>query len=84
MPARKINPQAVSSALHNFDALPDSAHVREPVVRALYGVSAATVWRMAKRGTIPTPKKLSAKVTAWNVGELRLALGLSASAAQRV
>jgi predicted DNA-binding transcriptional regulator AlpA len=29
---------------------------------------------MVKRGTLPAPRKLSAKVTAWNVGELRRCL----------
>jgi len=64
----------VPDALRHFDALPDSANVRQPVVEALYGCSGATVWRGVKRGTIPPPRKLSARVTAWNVGELRRAL----------
>lgn len=68
------NPSAIPDALKNFDSFPDSANVRQPVVEALYGVSAATVWRMVKRGTLPAPRKLSERVTAWNVGELRTAL----------
>lgn len=67
-------PSAIPDALKNFDSFPDSANVRQPVVEALYGVSAATVWRMVKRGTLPAPRKLSERVTAWNVGELREAL----------
>lgn len=62
------------SALQHFDALPDSANVRQPIVEALYGCSGATVWRMVKRGTLPQPRKLSARITAWNVGDLRQAL----------
>ena len=65
---------AIPDALKNFDSLPDSANVRQPVVQALYGVSSATVWRMVKRGTMPAPRKLSERVTAWNVGLLRKAL----------
>ena len=65
---------ALLSALQNFDQLPNSAHVRLPVVKALTGCSAATVWRRAKDGTIPKPIKLSPRVTAWNVGQLRQAL----------
>ena len=61
-------------SLQHFDSLPDSANVRQPVVEALYGVSPATVWRMVKRGTLPAPRKLSERVTAWNVGDLRRAL----------
>lgn len=63
------------AALQNFDSLPNSGHVRQPVVEALYGVSSATIWRMVRRGTLPRPRKLGPRVTAWNVGELRAALG---------
>lgn len=62
------------TALRNFDKLPDTAHVRQPVVSGLLGCSDATVWRRVKDGGIPRPHKLSPRVTAWNVGELRLAL----------
>lgn len=64
----------IPEALRNFDALPNSANVRLPVVQALYCCSHATVWRGVKSGRIPAPRKLSERVTAWNVGELRLAL----------
>lgn len=66
--------EAVPAALQNFDSLPDAAHVRQPTVEALYSCSGATVWRGVKRGTIPAPRKLSARVTGWNVGDLRRAL----------
>ena len=63
-----------------FDALPDSAYVREsqlvqsperPVSTALLPFSAPTLWRMVKAGTFPKPTKLSERVTAWNVGAVR-------------
>lgn len=72
--AHPTAPSAISDALRNFDSLPDSANVRQPVVQALIGCSSATVWRMVKRGTLPAPRKLSLNVTAWNVGDLRKAL----------
>ncbi len=56
-----------------FDQLPDSANVRLKTVKQLFGISAATVWRQAGK-TIPAPKKYSARVTVWNVGQLRAAL----------
>lgn len=65
---------AIPDALKHFDHLPDSAYVRQPVVEALYACSSATVWRRVKDGRIPKPRKLSDRVTAWNVGELRQAL----------
>jgi predicted DNA-binding transcriptional regulator AlpA len=72
--AQRTEQSTIPDALKNFDSLPDSANVRQPVVQALYGCSAATVWRMVKRGTLPSPRKLSQRITAWNVGELRKAL----------
>ena len=64
----------MKTTFENFDALPDSAHVRLPVVVGLFACSAATVWRRVKDGHLPKPKKLSERVTAWQVGELRRAL----------
>jgi predicted DNA-binding transcriptional regulator AlpA len=75
MACRK-NSSAIPDALKYFDSLPDSANVRQPVVQALVGCSAATIWRMVKRGTLPEPRKLSERVTAWNVGSLRKALSV--------
>ena len=61
-------------ALKHFDDLPDSAHVRQPVVEGLYGCSGATVWRGVQSGRIPAPSRFAGRITAWNVGELRRAL----------
>ena len=61
----------------NFDWLPNSAYVRLPVVKTLFACSPATVWRRVNSGHIPKPKKLSLRVTCWNVGELRQALGVT-------
>lgn len=72
--AQAITASAIPAALQNFDLLPDSAHVRQPVVQALFGCSSATIWRMVKQKRIARPKKLSARCSAWNVGELRAAL----------
>ena len=72
--AQRTDKSALPNALTNFDSQPDSAYVRQPVVQGLFACSSATVWRMVKRGTLPAPKKLSERVTAWNVGALRVAL----------
>ena len=61
-------------ALRCFDNLPNSANVRQPVIQALFACSSASVWRGVKAGRIPQPRKLSPRVTAWNVGEIRAAL----------
>lgn len=65
---------SIPAALEHFDALPDAAHVRLPVVASLFACSPATVWRRVKSGTLPAPRKLSEGVTAWRVAELRKAL----------
>lgn len=71
---QKTTPGAIPDALENFDRLPNSANVAQPVMEGLYGCSSATVWRRVKDGTIPQPRKLSPRCTRWNVGELRAAL----------
>ncbi len=65
---------SIPNALANFDTLPNAANVRDKVVAGLFGCSVPTVWRMARDGRLPRPRKLSERVTAWNVGELRAAL----------
>lgn len=65
---------SIPDALRNFESLPDSAFVRLPVVAGLFACSPATVWRRVKSGILPTPRKLSEAVTAWNVGQIRKAL----------
>lgn len=66
--------QNIPPALINFDSMPDSAYIRLPVLKALYGVSSATIWRGVKSGAIPKPTKLTERTTAWNVGQVRAAL----------
>ena len=72
--------KAIPIALVNFDAMPDSAYIRLPVLKALYGVSSATIWRGVKSLTIPKPVKLTERCTAWNVGLVRNALAAKAGA----
>ena len=63
-----------------FDALPDSAFIREsqlvqspkrPDHPAPLPFSAPTLWRKVKAGTFPKPVKLSERVTCWKVSEVR-------------
>ena len=57
-----------------FESLPSDAYVNIQSVKALFGCSAATVWREVKRGGIPKPYKLAKRTTRWKVDELREAL----------
>lgn len=70
----------MSSNNTSFDALPDGAYVRvaQLVQRAERGgvcgplpFSAPTLWRKVKEGSFPKPIKLSSRVTAWRVGDVR-------------
>ena len=70
----------MSNHIPSFDALPDSAFIREsqlvqspkrPDTPAPLPFSAPTLWRKVKAGTFPAPVKLSERVTAWNVGAVR-------------
>lgn len=73
-----------------FDALPDNAWLRESqLVRsskspasavAPLPFSAPTLWRMVKVGKFPKPTKLSTRVTAWQVGQVRAWLAAQAMA----
>ena len=61
-------------SLQDFDSLSGSAFVRMPTVAALFAYSLATLWRRLKDGRLPQPRKLSDRVTVWNVDKLRRVL----------
>lgn len=61
----------IPSALQHFSSLPPEANVRLPIVKSLFSVASATVWRWSKNGILPAPIKLSGGTTVWNVGQLR-------------
>lgn len=71
---------ANASDIPSFDDLADSAFIRIaqmvqnprwPKRAAPLPFSAPTTWRKVKNGTFPKPVKLSARVTAWRVSEVR-------------
>ena len=68
------------AVIPSFDLLPDSAFIREaqlvqshkrPSTPAPLPFSAPTLWRKVKAATFPPPYKLSQRVTAWKVGDVR-------------
>ena len=80
-PVASVNP-AAKATIHQsvFDALPDSAFIREsqlvtsrkrPDNPAPLPFSAPTLWRKVAAGTFPKPIKLSERVTCWKVSEVR-------------
>ncbi|MBA3695235.1 MAG: transcriptional regulator [Methylotenera sp.] len=68
---------SINPALRDFDQLPNSQHVRLPVVKAILGISSATVWRMVKAKQLKT-HKFTERTTTFNVGELRALLATKA------
>lgn len=81
VPKRIHDQSSLPNGCKHFDSLPDSAHVRVPVVAALRGCSTATVWRHIQQGLVPKPHKLGPNLTAFNVGELRRAQAALSSVA---
>ena len=84
----KISPTIPSSV---FDALPDSAFIREsqlvqspkrPETPAPLPFSAPTLWRKVKAGTFPKPIRLSDRVTAWKVCDVRAWIASQCAAQQ--
>ncbi len=59
--------------LAQFDLLPNTAGVREPVACALLGCSPVTVWRMARAGNLQTVR-VGPRVTLFSVGSIRAVL----------
>ncbi len=78
--AAGIPAEKQAAIIPSFDTLPDTAFIREaqlvqspkhPHRPAPLPFSAPTLWRKVKAGTFPKPVKLSERVTAWKVGDIR-------------
>jgi len=56
----------------SFDSLPDTGYLRQAqLIPDVVPISSATLWRKCKAGAFPKPVKLSERVTAWRVGDVR-------------
>lgn len=54
-----------------FDQRSDVSLIRANDLVPILGFSPATLWRRVKAGTFPAPVKLSERVTAWLVKDVR-------------
>jgi prophage regulatory protein len=54
-----------------LDSAPDAAMVRANQICGWLGIGRATLWRWQKDGHIVPPVRLSGRVTAWRVGDVR-------------
>ena len=55
----------------HYGTLPVTGFIRLADLRKILPVSDSTIWRRVRAGTMPAPVKLSEKVTAWRVEEIR-------------
>lgn len=92
---KRTAPPLATLVLHtaqipNFDDLPDSAWVRQsqlvrdpkhPTRPTPLPFSPATFWRLVASSKFPKPTKLSERVTAWKVGDVRAWINQQAAAA---
>lgn len=53
------------------DSLPVTGFVRLPVVLSVFPVSKSTWWAGVKSGRFPQSHKLSERITAWKVEDIR-------------
>ena len=57
---------------HPIGALPETGYVRQSqLIPVIFPFSSATLWRKVKAGTFPRPVKLSPRITAWGVEDIR-------------
>lgn len=62
----------MASTSRELDELPAIGFVRQSrLIPAIVPFSSATLWRKVKAGTFPAPVKLSTRVTAWRVEDVR-------------
>ena len=65
---------------NTFDTLPATGYVRQAqLIPAPVPFSSATLWRKCKSGDFPKPVKLSERVTAWKVEDVRQWLAAQAA-----
>jgi len=62
----------MTSTSNRFSELPDAGFIRQSqLIREVVPFSAATLWREVKAGTFPAPVKLTLRITAWRVEDVR-------------
>jgi len=69
------------SKLQQLGQLPATGYVRQSqLIPTIVPFSSATLWRKVKAGVFPSPVKLSERVTAWRVEDIRTWMQSRASA----
>lgn len=71
-PGRTAPPSKPAHATETYaTALPATGYVRLPVASAVCGVAKSTVWVWTAQGRFPKSVKLSPRVNAWPVANVR-------------
>lgn len=67
---RAKHSKLLSSILSGY--LPETGYVRQSqLIPVIVPFSPATLWRKVKTGEFPSPVKLSQRITAWRVEDIR-------------
>jgi predicted DNA-binding transcriptional regulator AlpA len=62
----------MNNKISNLGVLPSSGYVRQSqLIPNILPFSAATLWRKVRDGSFPTPVKLSVRITAWKVEDIK-------------
>lgn len=68
----------------NNDGLPAGGYVRlSELIPDPIPMSSATIWRAVKAGKFPKPVKLSQRITAWHVADVRAWMAQRAAGARQ-
>ena len=63
----------VMARMNSVGELPTTGYVRQAqLIPAIVPFSSATLWRKVKVGDFPQPVKLSERITAWRVEDIRV------------
>lgn len=57
--------------MQKYQNIPSEGFIRVGTLAAILGVSVVTVWRWSSDSRLPKPIKLSTRVTAWRVEDVR-------------
>jgi predicted DNA-binding transcriptional regulator AlpA len=56
----------------NLERLPEDGYIREAqLIASFLPVSRATLWRMLRDGRFPAPVKITSRISAWRVEDVR-------------
>lgn len=64
-------PKRIELPTRSRGVLPTEGFARQPVVLSVVPFGRSTLWLKVKQGSFPAPVKLSERISAWRVEDLR-------------